>query len=392
MRLRYRKLYLCTRRNLTDYESILYALASLIGILAFPCAIREFRKNDESILTMAKEVVSLTGTCLTCMIKWPMIVIVGALVYTPVLIFRCLPMDFKAPVRSARRHAAKTTIGAEQKIELKLKELGNDANQRGKTVGQYQGSSGTHNGLSQFLGVYDMLVMVAQHLHHSDLISLSTVSKSVREAVLPSGDVSRRLAIFRRYTCEPGQRTTCWGCANQICDGCEEISPIPETIIFHHLDHCVPYCTSCYHTHIVRDSRVQRGKTDGTPVCRCAPKRKFAQRRQALWSIFNRHAYYTQSLDQSWNHRQICRHCSQLDSTELASRKAQGALTTLRKGLKSDGKSWKRCAVVGCGRELGRGPRYWVCTRYSCHKECKSSVHQAWGSRADASVDGEGVV
>lgn len=341
---------------------------------------------------MAKEALKLTGSCISCMFKWPALIVFGVVVYTPVLFFRCLPMDFKAPVRSARRYATKTTIGAEQKIEMMLTERINHVSKGSNTVGQYQGSGGTQTELSQFFGVYDMLIMVVKHLHFADLVSLSTVSKSVRESVLPSNDISRRLDIFRRYTCHPDEKDTCWGCTNQICYGCEETCRIPQATVFHHLHNCVPYCASCYRTHVVRDSRFMRSRSDGNPTCACAPKPAFTQRRKAFWASFNRHAYYTHVTSLSLTDRQLCRICSQLNSEELAVRKAESAMRLLKKGLKSDGRRWKTCAVLGCGRRLGSGPRYWVCKLLSCDRECKSTIHQAWGSKTDDGVAGEAIV
>jgi hypothetical protein len=256
---------------------------------------------------MLKEVVDVLGKCLVLMVKVPTMIVVGIVSYTPVLIFRCLPMNFKAPVRSARRYAVKTTMGAEQKIEIMLSELRNDRSKSRNTTGPYQSNGGTQTKLSQFLGVYDMLVMVAKYLHYSDLVSLSTVSKSVRESVLPSHDISRRLTLFRRYTCEPGEKSTCWSCTNQICIFCEKTWAVPKTVIFHHVDNCVPYCASCYHAHIIRDSRLFRSRSDGNPSCKCALN--FAPNRKVFWRMFNRHTYYSKLLSLNRNDRRVCGNC-----------------------------------------------------------------------------------
>jgi len=184
-------------------------------------------------------------------------------------------------------------------------------------------------------------------------------------------------------------RRTLVGAARIICEGCEEYSFMPHAPALHHLENCVPYCASCYHTHIVRNSRNRRSRAYGNPTCDCV-KRNSIQQQRAFWGFFNRHAYYTEmSLSQTT--RQLCRICSQLDSTELAVRKTESAMRLLRKGLKSDGGKWKTCAVLECGRRLGSGPRYWVCKGYLCDKECKSTIHPAWGSKTDAGVTGEAI-
>ena len=375
--------------GLTDYHSFFYALVSFIGILAFPGSILEIRKNDDSILDMVKEILKMHRGCFACMFKWPALLVYGVLVYTPILFFRYLPMDFKAPVRSVRRYVTKATIGAEQKIEMMLTERIKHASNSGDTVLPCQGSGGTQNELSRFLAVYDMLIMVAKDLHYTDIASLSSVSKSVRESVLPSNDVSSRLGIFRRYTCGPGEKNTCWGCTNQICDGCEEYSFMPHAPALHHLENCVPYCASCYHTHIVRNSRNSRSRAKGNPACVCV-KLGSNWHQRAFWGFLNSHAYYTE-MRLSQTTRRLCRICSQVDNEELAMRKAESAVRLLKKGLKSDGGKWKTCAVLGCGRSLGSGPRYWVCKDCLCGRECKSTIHPAWGNKTDAGVAGEAI-
>jgi hypothetical protein len=66
----------------------------------------------------------------------------------------------------------------------------------------------------------------------------------------------------------------------------------------------------------------------------------------------------------------------------------------LKRGLKRGGEKWTKCARVGCGRELGTGPRWWVCGIRNCEKECRSIVHQGWGrgEKGNGIVVGEEVV
>jgi hypothetical protein len=137
--------------------------------------------------------------------------------YLPEFIFRCLPLSFKSKVRFGRRYAVKSGLGIEQKTELGITELKSVYKQRKKKTNlRFQGGPERASPLSDFLSVYDMLLTVAEYLHYSDILSLSLVSISVREAVLPANDFDRRTELFQRYTC-PGTKSLCWMCDTQIC-------------------------------------------------------------------------------------------------------------------------------------------------------------------------------
>jgi hypothetical protein len=376
--------------SVADRKSFFYALISFLGLFTFFGQIRQAKKDNKPILDLFTDGLSFIGRCLFCLIKWPAAILWFVLLCTPILAFRCLPISLKAPVRSGRRCVVKTVLGAEQKTEIMLLELKHDLTRREDTVKLYQSSGGTHTELAQFLGIYDMLVLVAKNLHYADLINLSTVSKSVRESVLPSNDVSRRLNMFRLYTCGPDNKTTCWNCTNQTCDGCQVNFPLRQAVIFHHVDNCVPYCASCHDMYILRHSRVRQNRFKGDPSCTCAPEP--AQRRKLVWRFLNRRAYYTEPLGFPRTGRQVCHNCSHLGEEEVFLQKGKNAVLMTKKGLKSNGEKWKMCANLGCGRTLGSGPRYWICKLYGCEKECRSTVHQAWGSKADDGVIGEALV
>jgi hypothetical protein len=377
--------------SLANFRSAFYALTSLFGIVAFFGSYAQARKENTSILNLIKEVAKSTWHCLSRVLGCPVIALWFVLFYMHVLFFRCLPLSFKAPVRSGRRYAVKTALGAEQKTEFMLSELTSSLTKNKATAEPYQNSGGTGSDLSQFLAVYDMLIMVARHLHYTDLISLSSVSKSVRESVLPSNDVSHRIKMFRLYACEPNGKTTCWSCTNQICDDCQEDFPLRQAIIFHHVDNCVPYCASCYHMYIVRHPRLLRNKTKGDPPCNHAPKQP-NQGRKLFRNFLNRRAYYTEPLDSYRTVRQVCHTCSRLAEEEIFVRKGKSAVGMIKRGLKSNGDKWEMCANLGCGQSLGTGPRYWICKLSGCNKECRSTIHQAWGIGKDKNVVGGDLV
>jgi hypothetical protein len=166
--------------------------------------------------------VSVSKAVLNVFLNFPKIlfwVLYGILWVLPEVFFRCLPLSLKSKVRFGRRYAFKSGLGLEQKAELGVTELKNVykmAQRRRKS--RYQGGTGDASPLSNFLGIYDMLMAVTEEMHYSDIMELSRVSKSVREAVMPANDIDRRIETFKRYTCRNDQRKDCWICDKQICN------------------------------------------------------------------------------------------------------------------------------------------------------------------------------
>ena len=205
--------------------SFFYALIAALNIMAFFGAVASARKQDESLKEL---VISLLKFALDCMhnipkgIAW---ILAGVLYFLPEGIFRCLPLSFKSKVRFGRRYALKGGLALEQKTELGVVELKDMYKQRKRReIARYQGSGGEESPLSNFLGVYDMLMAVTEQLHYSDIMHLSCVSKSVREAVLPAHDFERRIETFKRYSCPVGRKKECWICDKQVC----RVSLIPS--------------------------------------------------------------------------------------------------------------------------------------------------------------------
>jgi hypothetical protein len=198
-----------------DVSRFFYALITLLNIVAFFAAVSNARKEGES---RRKTFVSLfRGVILNFpkVLFYFMYIILWIL---PESIFRCLPISFKSKVRHGRRYALKTGLALEQEAELGVTEL-KDVYKRvqGKRAPRYQGGAGEVSPLSDFLGIYDMLFAVAEEMHYSDIMNLSRVSKSVREAVLPTNDINRRVNVFKQYTCQSGLKKNCYICDKQIC-------------------------------------------------------------------------------------------------------------------------------------------------------------------------------
>ena len=367
------------RHVLTDSNSFFYALISLLGILGFCGSMKDAKKEGKSFRTMLKEVGIATCKCLLGLQRLWIGLVALILYYIPLILFRCLPLNFRAPVRSVRRHVVKTGIGAEQKAEIMMMELQTEYSKRRNVVGRYQGGDGqqTPNSLADFLGIYDMLILVTGHLHYIDVINLSRVSKSVRESVLPSQDHIRRLTVFKVYTCLPDQKLSCWACTNQICSDCQQLPLVPQTTALHHLDNCQPYCTPCYQTHILRHRPSTRARVSD-PYCKCAPE---PARPRNLYNWFmNGSTYYTKVQKKLHKiARPVCRNCNKLPSEDLLTLREKRAKLDLKLGLKNTGEKWTNCARTGCGMDLGTGPRYWICKKSDCEKECTSTLHKALG-------------
>jgi hypothetical protein len=194
-----------------------YALITLLNMIAFYGAVSKARREGESlrmtVVSLFKGVV-LNFPMRLCWVVYSILWII------PECIFRCcLPAFFKSKVRLGRRYALKTGLALGQEAEFGVAEL-KDVYKRvqRKRAPRYQGSAGEPSPLSEFLGIYDMLFAVIEEMHYSDIMSLSRVSKSVREAVLPANDIDRRVAIFEQYTCQSGLlKQNCYTCDKQIC-------------------------------------------------------------------------------------------------------------------------------------------------------------------------------
>ncbi|KAG9383541.1 hypothetical protein A1F94_005452 [Pyrenophora tritici-repentis] len=189
--------------------SFFYALMSLLGIILFFGAIRDAKQQGTSVSVMFRE---LGNDICWCLLLIPKAFLIFFLILyaIPLISFRCLPLSVKAPIRCARRYMIKSRLGTEQNTKIALKKSKSMSNKSKKSPGRYQGGEGSHTELAQFLGVYDILILIAKDLHYIDVMNLALVSKSVRKSVLPSYDLARRLPIYKLYTCNADDKRSCW--------------------------------------------------------------------------------------------------------------------------------------------------------------------------------------
>lgn len=61
--------------------------------------------------------------------------------------------------------------------------------------------------------------ILADYVHHSDMVNLLLVSRSIKHNIQSSTGFS--LANMRKQTCIPGSKVSCWGCGGQTCNVCD---------------------------------------------------------------------------------------------------------------------------------------------------------------------------
>lgn len=65
---------------------------------------------------------------------------------------------------------------------------------------------------------WDMLILIAQDLHYSDIISLSLTSKQMRNTILPSADRLARLERLKKHTLDSHSKLQCDICGAPVCE------------------------------------------------------------------------------------------------------------------------------------------------------------------------------
>jgi hypothetical protein len=80
--------------------------------------------------------------------------------------------------------------------------------------------------LAKFLHL-DILMLVSQHLHFQDLVSLSATCRVVHDTVFPPDDRKGRMKLLRLYCCDSELRADCWTCGVPVCK--VAILPLPPS-------------------------------------------------------------------------------------------------------------------------------------------------------------------
>lgn len=308
------------------------------------------------------------------LITLPLCVVVSI----PSMLLRCLPVSVTFRVRYTGRWINKLAqrIRSHRRLpeDFELKVLTpNEADVRYQSNFDFKPTK-----LGDFL-CYDILMLIVENLHFTDIINLSHTSKSVREAVLPSVDYKRRLSLYKRYSCRVGYSSECWVCLNQVCivispqtslfqsdnlQDCRIFRPFKETILTRHLDRCYPCCDSCYMENVQRSNHWwMKFRT-----CNCTfgnPSSTFVK-----W-IFQPNPMVISSYLHKIP-RGLCEQCVRLETHQIQAarqRRTNFELKDVRRAV----------ACLKCSKQLQNGPIWWVCS--SCKLECTSSCHPSWTSR-----------
>ncbi|KAF2111477.1 hypothetical protein BDV96DRAFT_467360, partial [Lophiotrema nucula] len=192
--------------------SLFYSLIAFISIVLSICVcfttIRENRRTSRSNKQwLAESAIAVPRLFFGILL---------GLAYIPVIFFRCLPLAVKSRTRYTRRYADKVRQRVDQNLpspeEIKMKVM-----KRNEKMSYQNQDLPEAVPLANFLGIYDILMLVVPHLHYTDILNLALASRSLREAVLPASDHDQRLSHFRLYTCSESSKTQCWVCTNQIC-------------------------------------------------------------------------------------------------------------------------------------------------------------------------------
>ena len=78
------------------------------------------------------------------------------------------------------------------------------------------GSVSKQPDLAYILFLHPVFSLVTRNVHYVDMMNLTLVSRSVRNAVHQS--LNPAPYTLRRNTCANGTRYDCWSCGNQICN------------------------------------------------------------------------------------------------------------------------------------------------------------------------------
>lgn len=142
----------------------------------------------------------------------------------PVAIFLCLRYIYQACLRCIRpkltyyfRYVAKASQRIYVPAWQKRKKVLDSRGMKLQTLPPRQGGiQGEPPALATFLHI-DILTLVSQHSHYTDLLNLSLASKAMREVIFPADGICYRHRMYKLYTCQGGLKSECWVCRRQIC-------------------------------------------------------------------------------------------------------------------------------------------------------------------------------
>ncbi|PGH07234.1 hypothetical protein AJ79_06338 [Helicocarpus griseus UAMH5409] len=143
-----------------------------------------------------------------------------------VFILAFTPASLQAPLLYVQRYIDKVSQVIYVPIWFWLQRIEEEIDHRlalrklrsNSEVGQIEMKTTRNSALVKFLH-FDILTLVAQHLHYRDLVNLSLASKAMRQAVFPNGHSADQpgTSILKIYTCDKNTKAQCFVCDFPIC-------------------------------------------------------------------------------------------------------------------------------------------------------------------------------
>ena len=192
----------------------MYALIASLNIIVCICVCKMILRTSENrpkpigrtLLYLAAELPRFMVLVLTAIIR-----------LIPMIIMRFLPHSARARLSFACRYVTKAGQALEEQSEIQLQTIRHKSKKEPEQHQYVAKGVGRPNRLTEFLGIYDILILVLKNLHYTDIATLSLVSRSVREILVPTGAHAQRILHLQMYTCRRRAKAQCWSCTNQIC-------------------------------------------------------------------------------------------------------------------------------------------------------------------------------
>lgn len=230
--------------------------------------------------------------------------------------------------------------------------------------------------LMDVLIIEHVLLNIVDYMHYEDVVNFSLVSRAVREAVFPPGDLVHRVPKLKERCCEAATKKGCLYCNKRICfvriftslrmegkanteQWCKAQRFLPGLPGRRHVTTCQPYCRKCYYHHFARHPRGYK------KPCKC------------------------RITDRSHEFQDMCRACASKDPVQMQTirhKRYQQEARDIGYGRRVlNGEAVK--VFCGCCKgELKSGIRWWVCGK--CKGECRDAIHPPYvGKRRDRDVE-----
>ncbi|KAL4798207.1 hypothetical protein BDV19DRAFT_386493 [Aspergillus venezuelensis] len=326
-------------------------------------------RNRQSCFNWDKFVVFLTLP-----LTIPIVVITAILKCLGTYIVRLLPQPMQTRVYFARRWLSKWTNGQQksaakisEKVNTQLKSIPRRVKTKAVTLGKKDGKTL----LVDVLETGAVIPIIAEQLHHLDLVNLSLASRAVYKALYPTSNQVKSKTetdkkghinpeqeprYLRVLTCSGNEKLQCWGCGMQVCNDCKSFQCHRPTTVTYHMQLCRARCSPC------ALAKVPQYRWDRK--CTCTQD--------------GRNPVETQ--DRDWNSLfkrvPVCRECERKPVEQVTEIRAERDRQVYRRLVQQP----MSCDVCSIALKR-RGAVWWVCK--TCGRECCSSEHPGWGRKVE---------